>query len=78
MGMKETFQREGQAMNDNLLLGPDLIGGFRNVTIKGIHRKRMPVRECRGSQTASFALKKVSDFFIYFLIILIKKTIFHY
>ena len=49
------------ALNDNILLGPDLIGGFRNVAIKGIHRKRMPVRECRGGQTASFALKKIKS-----------------
>jgi len=47
------------SLNDNILLGPDLIGGFRNVTIKGIHRKRMPVKQCRGGQTASFALKKI-------------------
>ena len=65
-------------MNDNLLLGPDLIGGFRNVTIKGIHRKRMPVRECRGSQTASFALKKVSkNLYSFNKIFLILIFIFH-
>lgn len=46
-------------LNDSLLLGPDLIGHFRPVTIKGIHRKRMPVKECRGGQAASFSLKKI-------------------
>lgn len=46
-------------LNDSLLLGPDLIGQFRNVSIKGIHRKRMPVKECRGGQAVSFSLKKV-------------------
>ena len=46
-------------LNDTLLLGPDLIGQFRPVQIKGIHRKRMPVKECRSGQTASFALKKI-------------------
>ncbi len=46
-------------LNDSLLLGPDLIGQFRSCVIKGIHRKRMPVKECRGGQTASFSLKKV-------------------
>lgn len=46
-------------MNDTLLLGPDLIGQFRPVIIKGVHRKRMPVKEVRSGQTASFALKKI-------------------
>ena len=48
-------------LNDTLMLGPDLIGQFRPVAIKGIHRKRMPVKECLGGQTASFALKKVQN-----------------
>lgn len=46
-------------INDSLLLGPDLIGQFRTCVIKGIHRKRMPVKECRGGQAASFSLKKI-------------------
>ncbi|XP_068606887.1 GTP-binding protein 1-like [Brachionichthys hirsutus] len=46
-------------LNDVLLLGPDPLGTFIAITIKSIHRKRMPVREVRGGQTASFALKKV-------------------
>lgn len=46
-------------LNDTMQLGPDLIGHFKNVVIKGIHRKRMPVKECAGGQTASFALKKI-------------------
>ena len=46
-------------VNDSLLLGPDLIGQFRPILIKGIHRKRLPVKECLGGQTASFALKKL-------------------
>ena len=48
-------------VNDSLMLGPDLIGQFRPIAIKGIHRKRLPVKECSGGQTASFALKKVSN-----------------
>lgn len=64
------------AMNDNILLGPDLIGGFRNVIIKGIHRKRMPVRECQGGQTASFALKKVKKSHFELVLILIAHHIF--
>ena len=47
------------SVNDVLLLGPMGDGEFLPTTIKGIHRKRMPVKEVRGGQTASFALKKV-------------------
>lgn len=46
-------------LNDTLLLGPDPVGQFTPIAIKSIHRKRMPVKEVRGGQTASFALKKV-------------------
>ena len=47
-------------LNDILMLGPDALGQFMPIAIKSIHRKRMPVKEVRGGQTASFALKKVS------------------
>lgn len=47
-------------LNDTLLLGPDPLGNFLPIAVKSIHRKRMPVKEVRGGQTASFALKKVS------------------
>ncbi|KAG1676001.1 GTP-binding protein 1 [Nymphon striatum] len=46
-------------LNDTLLLGPDPLGHFQAIAIKSIHRKRMPVKEVRGGQTASFALKKI-------------------
>jgi len=46
-------------LNDVLLLGPDPLGQFQPITVKTIHRKRMPVKELRAGQTASFALKKV-------------------
>ncbi|RXG52841.1 GTP-binding protein 1 [Armadillidium vulgare] len=46
-------------VNDTLLLGPNGLGDFVLMPIKSIHRKRMPVREVRGGQTASFALKKI-------------------
>ncbi|BFZ03628.1 hypothetical protein BsWGS_06667 [Bradybaena similaris] len=46
-------------LNDTLLLGPDALGQFQPVPIRSIHRKRMPVREVRGGQTASFSLKKI-------------------
>ena len=46
-------------LNDSLLLGPDALGHFIPIVVKSIHRKRMPVKEVRGGQTASFALKKV-------------------
>ncbi|PNF25911.1 GTP-binding protein 1 [Cryptotermes secundus] len=46
-------------LNDTLLLGPDTLGHFIPIAVKSIHRKRMVVREVRGGQTASFALKKI-------------------
>ncbi|KAK7575905.1 hypothetical protein V9T40_012191 [Parthenolecanium corni] len=46
-------------LNDTLLLGPDPVGHFTTASIRSIHRKRMSVKEVRGGQTASFALKKV-------------------
>uniref|UniRef100_A0A8C9R8M4 GTP-binding protein 1 n=1 Tax=Scleropages formosus TaxID=113540 RepID=A0A8C9R8M4_SCLFO len=46
-------------LNDVLLLGPDPLGNFIPIAVKSIHRKRMPVKEVRGGQTASFALKKI-------------------
>uniref|UniRef100_A0A6M2DWM5 GTP-binding protein 1 n=1 Tax=Xenopsylla cheopis TaxID=163159 RepID=A0A6M2DWM5_XENCH len=46
-------------LNDILLLGPDPIGHFQPIAVKSIHRKRMAVKEVRGGQTASFALKKI-------------------
>lgn len=46
-------------LNDTLLLGPDPLGRFTPIAVKSIHRKRMPVCEVRGGQTASFALKKI-------------------
>ncbi|CAO1421446.1 unnamed protein product [Diamesa tonsa] len=46
-------------LNDVLLLGPDALGHFQSIAVKSIHRKRMNVREVRGGQTASFALKKI-------------------
>ncbi|XP_030637404.1 GTP-binding protein 1 isoform X1 [Chanos chanos] len=46
-------------LNDTLLLGPDPLGAFTPIAVKSIHRKRMPVKEVRGGQTASFALKKI-------------------
>ncbi len=45
--------------NDTLLLGPTSLGEFIPVVIRGVQRKRLPVQEVRGGQTASFALKKV-------------------
>ncbi|KAK1878117.1 GTP-binding protein 1 [Dissostichus eleginoides] len=46
-------------LNDIMLLGPDPLGSFIPIAVKSIHRKRMPVKEVRGGQTASFALKKI-------------------
>ncbi|KAJ3600284.1 hypothetical protein NHX12_031270 [Muraenolepis orangiensis] len=46
-------------LNDTMLLGPDPLGSFLSIAVKSIHRKRMPVKEVRGGQTASFSLKKI-------------------
>lgn len=54
-------------LNDTLMLGPDPLGHFIPIAVKSIHRKRMAVREVRGGQTASFALKKVSYLFQFIL-----------
>jgi len=54
-----TTMRGTIRLNDTLLLGPDPVGNFTPIVIKSIHRKRMPVKEVRGGQTASFALKKI-------------------
>ncbi|XP_013417602.1 GTP-binding protein 1 isoform X2 [Lingula anatina] len=51
-------------LNDTMLLGPDSLGEFIPVPVKSIHRKRMPVKEVRGGQTASFALKKIKRSYI--------------
>lgn len=45
--------------NDVLYLGPDSLGNYQQVSIRSIHRKRMPVSVVGSGQTASFALKKV-------------------
>ncbi|XP_065066312.1 GTP-binding protein 1-like [Rhopilema esculentum] len=46
-------------VNDVLLLGPDSTGSFQPLPVKSVHRKRMPVKEVRAGQTASFSLKKI-------------------
>lgn len=46
-------------LGDNLQLGPDPLGQFKPVQIRSIHRKRMPVKECKGGQTSSFSLRKI-------------------
>jgi len=46
-------------IGDNLQLGPDPLGQFKTVQIRSVHRKRMPVKECKGGQTASFSLRKI-------------------
>eukprot|EP00123_Amoebidium_parasiticum_P015106 comp22790_c0_seq1/m.35694 comp22790_c0_seq1/g.35694 ORF comp22790_c0_seq1/g.35694 comp22790_c0_seq1/m.35694 type:complete len:655 (-) comp22790_c0_seq1:203-2167(-) len=46
-------------VNDTLQLGPDWSGHFEPVSIKSIHRRRLPVDELRAGQSACFALKKI-------------------
>lgn len=45
--------------NDVLLIGPDPYGEFAAVSIKSIHRKRMPVTKIRCGQTASLAIRYI-------------------
>ncbi|VDM63621.1 unnamed protein product, partial [Angiostrongylus costaricensis] len=47
-------------VGDTLLLGPNSVGEFVPLPVKSIHRKRMPVSSVRCSQTASFALRKIT------------------
>merc|ERR1719152_290375 len=46
-------------VGDTLLLGPDSLGRFVPVGIKGIHRRRMPTARVYGGQACCLALKKV-------------------
>lgn len=46
-------------VNDVLLMGPNSLGQYILAAIKSIHRKRLPVKEVRSGQSASFSLKKV-------------------
>eukprot|EP00002_Diphylleia_rotans_P015379 TRINITY_DN2987_c0_g1_i10.p2 TRINITY_DN2987_c0_g1~~TRINITY_DN2987_c0_g1_i10.p2 ORF type:complete len:206 (-),score=35.32 TRINITY_DN2987_c0_g1_i10:308-925(-) len=47
------------SVGDQMLLGPDSVGGFTSVQIRGIHNKRVPVRTAVAGQTPSFAIKKL-------------------
>ena len=49
-------------MNETLLLGPTSLGEFIPIAIRGIHRKRMPVKEVRGGQTASFCTQESENY----------------
>lgn len=58
-------------VNDVLLMGPNSLGQYISAAIKSIHRKRLPVKEVRSGQSASFGLKKVTtlkiEMFLMFL-----------
>ncbi|MEA2069919.1 MAG: GTP-binding protein [Asgard group archaeon] len=47
------------SLDEILYLGPDKQGNFRQVKVKSIHNKRVPVRRVIAGQTATFALRKV-------------------
>lgn len=47
-------------IGDNLLLGPDKQGEFKEVIVKGIHYKRMAVEEAVCGQACCFNIKGVS------------------
>ncbi|CDS10978.1 hypothetical protein LRAMOSA03242 [Lichtheimia ramosa] len=46
-------------VGDKVLIGPDSTGHFSVTTIKGIHRKRVPVPAARAGQSVTFALKNI-------------------
>mmetsp|Transcript_3072 Transcript_3072/g.2931 ORF Transcript_3072/g.2931 Transcript_3072/m.2931 type:complete len:283 (+) Transcript_3072:759-1607(+) len=64
----ETFNKEGElilhgmvmkgsiSLRQQLLLGPGSDGNFRKVEIKGIHCKKIPVRQVISGQMCSFAI----------------------
>ena len=45
--------------NDHLLLGPDNVGKFKEVIVRGIHYKRLPVEEVVSGQVCCFNIKPV-------------------
>lgn len=47
------------SVGDSVHLGPDSVGRFRKIQIKGIHVKRTPVKYCSAGHIASIALRKV-------------------
>ncbi|KAL4858377.1 GTP-binding protein 1 [Chlorella vulgaris] len=55
-----TVKRGVLVPNQTLMLGPDIAdGSFKQVTIKSVHYKRLPVGRVVAGQTAALALKKV-------------------
>lgn len=46
-------------VGDKVLIGPDSTGAFNVTSIKGIHRKRVPVPAARAGQSVTFALKNI-------------------
>lgn len=47
------------AIDDILQLGPDESGKFKEVKVKSIHNKRLPVKRVVAGQTATFALRRI-------------------
>lgn len=62
-------------LNDPMQLGPDSAGYFHTVSVRSIQRKRLPVSEVRGGQTASFALKKVKRTFVRKGMVMLSKSV---
>lgn len=44
------------SVRQQLMLGPDNDGRFRKIEIKGIHCKRVPVRQVKAGQMCSFSI----------------------
>eukprot|EP00941_MAST-03F_sp_MAST-3F-sp1_P006074 g6074.t1 len=48
-------------LNDTLLLGPDKVGQFVRVVVRGIHASRVPLSEVGAGRCASFAIRMVGN-----------------
>ncbi|KAG8808888.1 hypothetical protein FRC17_003725, partial [Serendipita sp. 399] len=59
---------------DNVLIGPDSVGGWINTAVKSIHRKRAPVPSAEAGQAVSFALKKMKKGVVRKGMVVIAKT----
>eukprot|EP00127_Corallochytrium_limacisporum_P002944 Clim_evm33s143 gene=Clim_evmTU33s143 len=70
-----TMMRGTLRPNETVLFGPDALGKYESVTLKSIHRKRLPVNYVEAGHTASIALKKVKKAQLRKGMVLVGKTL---
>ena len=51
-------------LNDNLLIGPDSSGNYRNTQVKSIHFKRVPIEEAKAGSYVCLNVKKIPKIWI--------------